>query len=112
MSERKFAREVHARRDHVASHGSTIGSYARSDYRPYIPVAAEPSKPLPSEADYDEWLLMAKGKNARIPFPGCKLRRAVIMRRRYSDWAEIGRAIGYSGHTVKYWYEKLPEFMQ
>lgn len=112
MTELKFARESHARRDHMNAHGTSVGGLSRCDFRPHIFVQEEKFPPLPSVADYDEWLLMAKCKNARDPLPGCKLRRAVIMSRRHETFVDIGRAVGMSGAGISYWLKKLPEHLR
>lgn len=79
----------------------------QSTMSPFLRCHSDAPPPVES---YDAWLSEARSKDPRgkTQITGAKLRRAVTMKRGGQTAADIGRAIGVSGHSVWKWLALLP----
>lgn len=67
-------------------------------------------QPVPPASAYDDWVNGKDGHwTGRFGIAGCKVRRAVIMRREGRTYREIGTAIGRSAGKVGELFAGLPD---
>jgi hypothetical protein len=101
------------------AHGTTVArpksEFVRSAIIGQIPVDMGETKNLPSVRDYDDWLDLYRSGDNRVgnKITGAKLRRMVILKRRYETDSFISKATNIGcGQTVKLWLGRLPDHLR